>query len=107
MIYSVTCAKDSGQCSRVQPQYVGKTKDEAKHRLSEHVGTVTQHCHSATTAPVGVHFRGAGHSAADIRFLPFEKLMSKDPFILAAREEYWIEQYEVVEKGLNKKRTKS
>ena len=44
-----------------------------------------------------------------MRILPIEKVRSSDPFVLEARERYWINKYEslknqavdVVEHGLN------
>ena len=67
-----------------------------KTRFSEHVGSVTQPGHSNTNKPVGVHFRSAGHSHNDMRMLPIEKVRSSDPFVLEARERYWIQKYQSV-----------
>ena len=59
--------------------------------------------------PVGVHFRSAGHSHADMVVQPIGKVRSKDKFVLEAREIFWIRKYqavktqtvEIVEHGLN------
>ena len=64
---------------------------------------------SNTSKSVGVHFRSAGHSHSDMRVLPIEKVRSSDPFVLEARERYWIQKYQsvkdqavdVVEHGMN------
>ena len=80
-----------------------------KVRFSEHLGSVTQQSQANTAKPVGVHFRSAGHTQADMVVQPVEKVRSKDRFILEARERFWIEKYsavktqnvEVVEHGLN------
>ena len=112
VIYTVSCRKQSGECARVRgPQYVGCTTRAAKVRFGEHVGSVTQPSQANTIKPVGVHFRLAGHSHSDMEFLPIEKVMNKDKFVLEAREDYWIKRYdsvktqlvEEVEHGLNLK----
>ena len=82
-----------------------------KVRFSEHLGSVTQQSQANTAKPVGVHFRSAGHTQADMVVQPVEKVRSKDRFILEARERFWIEKYsavktqsvEVVEHGLKLK----
>ena len=48
---------------------------------------------------VGDHFNLPGHELANFNFLPFEKVRSSDPFVLEARESYWIEKYGVLEEG--------
>ena len=97
VVYSVSCTKGSGDCARVKgPQYIGCTERPLKTRFSEHVGSATQHCQANTSKPVGVHFRGPGHSHADMVILPIEKVRSKDRFVLEARERFWIEKYSVV-----------
>ena len=110
VIYCITCTKDSGQCAQVGgPQYIGCTGRKVKTRFSEHVGSVTQPGQSNTNKSVGVHFRSAGHSHSDMRVLPIEKVRSSDPFVLEARERYWIQKYQsvkdqavdVVEHGMN------
>ena len=83
----------------------------AKARFSEHVGCVTQPGQSNTNKSVGVHFRSAGHSHSDMSMLQIEQVRSSDPFVLEARERYWIQKYQsvknqavdVVEHGLNLK----
>ena len=112
VVYTVSCSKDTGACSRVKgPQYVGVTERPLKVRFSEHVGSATQPCQVDTTKPVGLHFRLQGHSHSDMVILPIEKVRSKDRFIMEARESYWIKQYksvkvqtaEEIEHGLNLK----
>ena len=112
VIYSATCKKDSGECLRCKgPQYVGCTERPLKTRFSEHLGSVTQPSQVNTSKPVGVHFRSAGHSHANMVVQPIEKVRSKDRFVLEAREIFWIKRYQavktqavgVVEHGLNLK----
>ena len=41
----------------------------------------------------------------NFNFLPFKKLRSTDPFVIEARESYWIEKYRVLEEGgMNRRR---
>ena len=83
MIYSVSCTKETVHCARLGgPQYIGCTGRAAKVRFGEHVGSVTQQCQSDTTKPVGYHFRLPGHSHCNIKFLPIERVQSKDMFAL-------------------------
>ena len=112
VVYTVSCSKDTGECSRVRgPQYVGVTDRPLKVRFSEHVGSATQPCQVNTTKPVGLHFRLQGHSHSDMVILPIEKVRSKDRFIMESRESFWIKKYqsvkvqtaEVIEHGLNLK----
>ena len=59
-------------------------------RCTEHRGAVRNHWDTG----VGDHFN----------FLPFEKVRSSDPFVLEARESYWIEKYGVLgEGGMNRR----
>ena len=113
VVYSLECVKGSGVCARLKgPQYVGVTQRQAKVRFSEHLGSAVQPSQADTIKPVGVHFRSAGHSHSDMRFLPIEKVRSKDRFILEARESFWIDKYksiknmpvDVIEHGLNLKK---
>ena len=103
VVYTVTCAKQTGECGQLGPQYVGCTGRVGKVRFSEHVGSATQPCQVDTTKPVGEHFRSAGHSHADMVFLPIEQVRVKDRFVLEARESYWIKNYDSVKNGLNRK----
>ena len=52
---------------------------------------------------VGEHFNLPGHSVEDITFLPFERVMNRDPFVIEARESHWISKYRGIDCGLNKK----
>ena len=48
--------------------------------------------------------KGAGHELAHFNFLPFEKVRSSDPFVIEARESFWIEKYGVLgEGGMNRR----
>ena len=67
-----------------------------------HRDSVIQACHDHTTLPVGEHFRGAGHSLSDLVFTPVEKLHG-NVFVRLAREKLMINNYNLIDNGLNKK----
>ena len=96
VIYVISCDKSEGECSKVHPQYVGETGHSAKWRCSKHLGTITNVSQSNTTLPVGVHFRLPGHSHSNMKFLPIEKVISKDPFVRKIRESFFIKQYQTI-----------
>ena len=53
--------------------------------------------------PVGRHYRDMpGHSQSDIRFTPFEKLKSKDPFVRKARESEINNKFDLLTFGRNR-----
>ena len=84
--------------------YLGETQRRALDRLADHVGTVTQECHFNTRTPVGQHFRSAGHTVADLLFIPIEKIAhGSNAFVRKARERNLINKYNLIEVGLNKK----
>ena len=56
-----------------------------------------------TTAPVGVHFRQAGHSIHDLEIIPVERVRQKNNLLRKIRESFYIEKFNSVNKGLNKK----
>ena len=99
VIYSCTCDLGNRTCPN-HPQYVGKTKRAAHVRFTEHRNSVKP----GASTPVGQHFEQPGHGRENMVFLPFEKVASSDPFVLDARESYWIAKYRTVNHGLNKKR---
>ena len=102
VVYNVTCSHKAGQCLRRPAQYVGKVGSTrpCRIRCTEHRGAVTHHFDTE----VGEHFNLPGHDLADFNFLPFEKIRSRDPFVVEARENYWIEKYGVLgEGGMNRR----
>ena len=101
--YNITCSQGSGACQRKPAQYVGKVGHTrpCRQRCTEHRGAVTHHWDTG----VGDHFNLPGHDLAHFNFLPFEKVRSTDPFVIEARESYWIEKYRVLEEGgMNRRR---
>ena len=85
------------------PQYCGETGKSVEERFCGHRNTITQHCHSNTTLPVGEHFRLPGHSVADLVFTPVERIYSSNVFVRKVREKLLIYRLDLIENGLNKK----
>ena len=54
------------------------------------------------TEPSWEHFSQKGHSVADLNGQVLEKVRSKDPFILKARESFLIKKFDTFRNGLNK-----
>ena len=85
-------------------QYVGETGRRVVERFSDHKGYIIQPCHNNTTTPLlGQHFCLPGHTLADLEFLPFEHTRSGDPEVRRARERMYINKFDLVANGLNRK----
>ena len=54
------------------------------------------------TEPSGEHFNKRGHSVSDLKGQVLEKVRSKDPFVLRARESMLIKKFDTFRHGLNK-----
>ena len=84
LIYEVRCLKEDSV------SYFGETSKSAETRITQHLNTIIQQCHTNTSAPVGRHFRATGHDPSNLRATPFEKIYSRNPFIRKVRETSWI-----------------
>jgi len=102
IICIITCRR-GGRVFPSNPQYIGETGKEAKQRLRGQRGTITQLGQENTQAPVGVHFHAPGHSYADKSFIPIEKIRSRDRMVREVRESYFIQKFNSVRSGQNKK----
>ena len=51
---------------------------------------------------VGAHFNGPGPKVSDMAVTILEKVWSKDPMVLAVREEFWIKKLNSNYKGINR-----
>ena len=84
-----------------ESQYIGLTTQTAKKRWGAHRNSTTPLIGKKMSS-VGAHFSRPGHSSANMRFVILEQVVSKDPFVLKARETFWIRNYQSVLHGLNK-----
>jgi hypothetical protein len=88
------------QCTICHQQYVGKTTSQFKTRVLAHRSSV-----GSNKGPVGEHFNLPGHQTSNMLVFAFEKVSDKDPFIVGARERFYIDRMDVVRQGINKNRT--
>ena len=83
-------------------QYIGKTSQPFRERMSQHRRSVNPFLgFGETTTPVGFHFSLPGHSLQHMQVIALEQVKSKDPYIILARESFWIRKYQAVSHGLN------
>ena len=95
VIYLLSCKrKDRGQ-------YVGETGKTGEQRFRGHLNSVRNNTVKTTT--VGEHYRGISHSVSDMVFVPFEQVRSRDPWVRKAREEMYINNWQLITHGLNRK----
>ena len=78
----------------------------ASHWLSGSGGTRGRWYRRArkATAPVGIHFRQPGHSIHDLEIIPLEKIRQENSLLRKIRESFYIQKFNCVSKGLNKKK---
>ena len=101
--HNFTC-KDSNiiyviQCVKCKIQYIGSTVGNIKSRIDQHRANLT-----SGTSPLYKHFQTNGHKESDFQFWGLEHVKG-DVFILRVRERFWIDKFQVIEKGLNHNRT--
>ena len=82
-------------------QYVGKTTSKFKDRATAHRFSVD----NQKSCPISDHFNLPGHNKNNMFFFAFEKVVQDDPFIVGARERFYIDKMEVIQHGINKNRT--
>ena len=78
---------------------------EFRHRMYQHRVSVTGT--DGKTGPnldkaIGAHFNGPGHKVSDMSVTILEKVWSKDPMVLAVREELWIRRLNSKYRGINR-----
>ena len=89
------------QCKKCKDQYIGETKHTLEHRFNQHLGYVRR---KETDKATGDHFNKKGHQISDMTITVLEGINSDDPFYRLQREHFWIEQFNVLHKGMNGKR---
>ena len=96
-IYAVTCRKGGhpGAACGTDCQYVGLTKRKAKVRWGEPKSSAKPLLQQ-TSKPVGKHYSEKGHEIHEMSIVVIGKVRCRNPFILKARESYWIKQYDWV-----------
>ena len=97
-VYYWRCVKEN--CvDHPETEYIGMTKRTFRKRMSEHRDYVKR---DVVTEPSGEHFTKRGHTVAELKGQVLEKVRSKDPFVLRARENLLIQRFDTFRHGLNK-----
>ena len=82
-------------------QYVGETSREIRVRWGEHRRSMED---PGTNKSVGKHFQGGTHRGKeDCVMIPFLKIKSTDPFVRKALEVKYINDFDLIDRGLNVK----
>ena len=92
--YAICCKKDN--CKQI---YIGETRRILKFSLDNHCGYVNNSPDNAT----GFHFNQPGHSLADISVTVIEQVRKSSNAYRKEREEYFIRNFNTVERGMNRK----
>ena len=98
VIYRWRCKKPNCK-DHPRNSYIGKTTATFQQRFSQHRDYVTR---GVTSEPSGDHFNQPGHSISDLEGIVLEKVKSQDPFVLKAREHFYIQKFDSFRNGLNK-----
>ena len=80
-------------------QYLGSSAREPRVRLGEHRRDIENR---RLNKAVAKHFNDTGSTAADLVFVPFKRIKSSDRFVLRHCEAKAINDYNMVEAGVNR-----
>ena len=98
VVYYWRCIKD--KCPEFpRCEYIGKSIRSFQERMAEHRDYAKR---GILTEPAGDHFNTPGHSVSDLRGCILEKVKSRDKFVLASREHFYIQKFDTYRNGLNK-----
>mgnify|MGYP003316783657 CR=1 FL=1 len=100
VIYQWKCIKPNCK-DHPKTEYQGKTTQSFQRRFSQHRDYLKR---DVTSEASGEHFNLPGHSISDMQGLVLEKVKSKDPFVLKAREHFFIQKFDSFRNGLNRER---
>ena len=85
-----------------EAQYIGKTSQQFRARMGQHRNSVSPVLGlGEASTPVGFHFSLPGHSLQHMQCIALEQVRSKDPYVILARESFWIRKYQAISHGLN------
>ena len=101
VIYCITC-------KRCQQQYVGQSGNQLSSRIAQHRGYINNYNKhkeaGKATQPTGEHFNLPGHhGVSDMEVQIIEKVFCKSMAVRLARETWYIQQFQTVSQGINKK----
>ena len=89
------------ECKKCKMQYIGETDRTVRERYLDHRGYVRR---KELDKATGLHFNKPGHQISDMSISVLERITSSDPAYRKEREKHWIEQFELLYKGINRKR---
>ena len=92
---------DVMECLKCKQQYIGETEHSVRKRFLQHRGYVRR---QETEKATGHHFSQPGHNMSDMSISVLERIRQSDPQYRKERESYYIEQFEALRKGINRKR---
>ena len=96
VIYAIVCQKEKCKLT-----YIGETKRLLKTRLADHCGYVRNNRVDTAT---GEHFNSPGHTLGDLRIIAIEQSRKKNNLYRKQREEYHINRFNTLHKGMNRKK---
>ena len=96
VIYAIVCQKEKCKLT-----YIGETKRLLKTRLADHCGYVRNNRVDTAT---GKHFNSPGHTLGDLRIIAIEQSRKKNNLYRKQREEYHINRFNTLHKGMNRKK---
>ena len=95
VIYKISCEK----C--IDFVYIGETGRRFRDRFTDHRGYVSR---KELDKAVGEHFNKPRHNIEDMIPTVIEKVQpSNDNFLRSRREKYWINKYQAIDYGANKR----
>ena len=96
VIYKISCKK----C--IDFVYIGETGRRFRDRFTDHKGYVTRK--ESDKSVVGKHFNKPHHTYEHMLPMIIEHVQpSNDSFLRSRREKYWINKYQAIDYGVNKR----
>ena len=89
------------ECTKCNDQYIGQTKHTLEERGNQHLGYIRNNNQKQAT---GRHFNLPGHKISHFTISVLETVYIKDLRYRERRESHWIDKFNLVYKGMNKKR---
>ena len=89
------------ECTKCHDQYIGQTQHTLEKRGNQHLGYIANNNQTQAT---GRHFNLPGHNSSHMTISVLEIVSRKDKSYREQRESHWIDKFNLVYRGMNKKR---
>ena len=89
------------QCLKCKDQYIGESQFTLEKRFGQHIGYVHNHDQRQAT---GRHFNQDAHLISDMTISVLESIYTTDEAYRKRRESWWIQQFNLKYRGMNRKR---